>query len=50
MRGGGGHSCNSEVRDLTRAHHFSIGEDPVRQDGVLQGLVHLLAGCNLIKN
>ena len=20
-----------------RAHHFSIGEDPVRQDGVLQG-------------
>ena len=22
------------MRDLTRAHHFSIGEDPVRQYGV----------------
>ena len=21
------------MRDLTRAHHFSIGEDPVRQAG-----------------
>ena len=26
------------MRDLTRAHHFSIGEDPVRQDGVASGL------------
>ena len=35
------------VTVLTKAHNFSIGVDqdhPDRQDGALQGLVHLLAG------
>ena len=40
----GGHNGDSGVRDLTRAHHFSIRVDPIKQGGVLQGLVHLLAG------
>ena len=42
-----GHNGISGVRDLTKAHNFSIGVDgdhPVRKDGTLQGLVHLLAG------
>ena len=42
-----GHNGDSEVQNLTKVHNFSIGIDqdrPVRQDGVLQGLLHLLAG------
>ena len=43
----GGHNGNIGVQGLMKAHNFPIGVDqdhPVRKDGALQGLVHLLAG------
>ena len=43
----GNETGDSGVWDLMKAHNFSIGLDPdhpVRQDGALQGFVHLLAG------